>query len=937
VTGPVLGPGERVLVQRGLPAEPRTGLRGLVQGLTDWPLSRRVLAVVAIPVVATLAIGGVRVHDLLGSAAAAAADATVSRAQQAAADLAAAVGEEQLATAAHPVAPGLRITPGEVPAGAAPDDSADVPDLTRARGATDAAAGRLDRAVTAVVEPGEDVRTRALSVTAALDRLDGIRAEVDGADLPAAGTVAAIRGMTEVSGAALRLGDALAAELTDVAGQPLARAGQALVAANRQQALQDALVLVAVTRPADRAVASAELRSAETARLAAVAAFRRAADPEQRRALDAALDPGIGTDRSDALWLVVAATETPAPGPHGAGAAVPASEWWRLASAASLDEGRRSLHSRQVARAEALRRDRTERAAVEGAAALALLAAGLVVTLVAARSILLPLRRLRADAIMIAEERLPAAISRIREAGLAGPDGSDSWDVRVQPVDVRSSEEIGQVARAFDAVHVEAVRLAAEQERLRRNVNELFVNLSRRSQALVERQLALIDRLENDEADPDQLAQLFRLDHLAARMRRNNDNLMVLAGTPTAPGSARAITVLDVVRAAISETEHYERVTVRGVAPATVTGAVSHDLVHLLAELLDNATVYSPPDTTVAVDVTTGVGAGPAAGARIVVTDRGLGIPPDVLADLNARLAAPPVADAGVARRMGLYVVAHLAARHGIEVRLAPGAGGRGTTAEVDVPAAALTALGEAGGPDAAGDGRRGEAGPTERARAVPAPPVPGPREVPAAVTGAGDLTGNPTGDPAGDPDDQALDEAADEVGTPIFHELSAWFLASSRLPPADRPDRPADRPDRPEARTETPSPGPTAAVPTVPPPLADPAPDRFAGAADEGWRAVAAVARARPTGTTAAGLPRRRPMALRVPGSVAPAPDETARRGRDAASVRRHLTAYQRGLQEGRRRAGTPPGGVPDGAPHVPAVPGPGGGAGHGDEEHRR
>ncbi|MGF1653568.1 MAG: ATP-binding protein, partial [Actinomycetales bacterium] len=237
-----------------------------------------------------------------------------------------------------------------------------------------------------------------------------------------------------------------------------------------------------------------------------------------------------------------------------------------------------------------------------------------------------------------------------------------------------------------------------------------------------------IDRLENDETDPDQLAQLFRLDHLAARMRRNNDNLMVLAGSDASRGAGRALRVVDVVRAAVSETEQYERVTVRAAPHVTVAAATSHDLVHLLAELLDNATVFSAPDTTVTVDVQGGAGEG----MRIEVTDRGLGIPAEDLDQLNAKLTEPPVVDAGVPRQMGLFVVAHLARRHGIRVNLQPGVGGRGTEAIVHVPPAVLVAPdGEVPRTDVPAPGTWSAAvaasAPAAPAETLPAPVLPAP------------------------------------------------------------------------------------------------------------------------------------------------------------------------------------------------------------------
>ncbi|MGF1651812.1 MAG: ATP-binding protein, partial [Actinomycetales bacterium] len=454
-----------------------------------------------------------------------------------------------------------------------------------------------------------------------------------------------------------------------------------------------------------------------------------------------------------------------------------------------------------------------------------------------------------------------------------------------------------------------------------------------------------IDRLENDETDPDQLAQLFRLDHLAARMRRNNDNLMVLAGTTAAPRGPQAMPVLDVVRAAVSETEHYQRTTVRGVCTATVTNGISHDLVHLLAELLDNATTYSPPDTTVTVSVQRG----PSGGVRIEVTDRGLGIPVDTLGELNAKLASPPVADATVARRMGLYVVAHLAVRHGIEIHLAPSTDGPGTNAVVDVPVAVLT-------PELTATGEADDE-PAETPRVVtaapgplPTPAAPVPRRpedapslvapltrsavitVPAvsAVRAVRAVPAVPAG--RGLPVDDATDATEIDVAdTPIFHELSAWFLAPAPLPlahhlPAEGAGNAGDAEGAggsgrsgvgPTGGPPTTDPAAVrAAVATAPPRRPSAATDAFATAADEGWRTAAAVSGSHPRETTAAGLPRRRPMAHHIPGSAGPDLGEPVRRGRDAVSVRRHLTAYQNGLHEGRRRAGSPPGASGSGAP---------------------
>jgi signal transduction histidine kinase len=285
-----------------------------------------------------------------------------------------------------------------------------------------------------------------------------------------------------------------------------------------------------------------------------------------------------------------------------------------------------------------------------------------LVTLMVARSLVQSLRRLRSGALEVARTKLPQSVQRI----LADPDPIKASNQAVEPVPVFTADEIGEVARSFDVVHGQAVRLAAEQAVLRDNVNAIFINLSRRSQALVERQLALIDRLEKDEQDPDQLANLFELDHLATRMRRNSESLLVLSGSGLAKRMSRPVPIGELVGAAVSEVEQYARIDVGAPPAASVLGRVVNDLIHLVAELLDNATSYSEPNTRVSVRI---------ARTRsrelaIQITDRGVGMSDDDVRLANERLANPPDIDVGVTRRMGLYVVARLARRHSIRVKL---------------------------------------------------------------------------------------------------------------------------------------------------------------------------------------------------------------------------------------------------------------------------
>ncbi|GII91410.1 sensor histidine kinase [Sinosporangium siamense] len=282
------------------------------------------------------------------------------------------------------------------------------------------------------------------------------------------------------------------------------------------------------------------------------------------------------------------------------------------------------------------------------------------VTFAVAGSLVRPLRRLRIEALNIAGTRLPETVRVLRES----PDNVDT--PQVGSIAITSVDEIGEVARAFDEVHREAVRMAAEESRLRNNINAMFVNLSRRSQTLVERQLSLIEGLEQGEPDENRLGDLFKLDHLATRMRRNSENLLVLAGQEPARRWSQPIQLVDVARASLSEVESYERVALQVQSGVAVAGQAVSDVVHLLAELVENATSFSPRETKVTVASNRIEGGG----VMVSVSDLGIGMTQDELAQANWRLANPPTVDVSVSRRMGLFVVGRLALRHGIRVQL---------------------------------------------------------------------------------------------------------------------------------------------------------------------------------------------------------------------------------------------------------------------------
>ena len=317
-----------------------------------------------------------------------------------------------------------------------------------------------------------------------------------------------------------------------------------------------------------------------------------------------------------------------------------------------------------------------------------LLAVTIVVLMV--RSLTRSLRMLRTSALDVAQRRLPQAVESMRSGAVP--------DVTVEPVPLHTRDEVGQVARAFDTVHGQALKLAADQAALQSNVSSMFVNLSRRSQALVERQLQLIEQLESNEQDADQLSNLFQLDHLATRMRRNSENLLVLAGTDLAKRNVAPVPLVDVLRAAVSEIEQYQRIVVQAPPQATVVGRATSDVIHLLAELLDNATNFSPPDSQVVMSSMR------AQDGSIVVeiADSGVGMADHELSDANRRLATPSAVDVSASRRMGLFVVGRLGARHGIAVHLggAPmGGPGGGLTASVTLPGHLVTVSGDTAEP----------------------------------------------------------------------------------------------------------------------------------------------------------------------------------------------------------------------------------------------
>jgi signal transduction histidine kinase len=315
-----------------------------------------------------------------------------------------------------------------------------------------------------------------------------------------------------------------------------------------------------------------------------------------------------------------------------------------------------------VARSQSLEHGARQSAEFTAGVTGAVLLLVLIATLIVARSLVEPLRRLQADALQVATVRLPERVAELSEA--ADPQAA----LVIEPISVDSTDEIGKVARAFDQVHREALRLAGNEALLRGNLNTMFISLSRRSVPLIERLARMIDSLEQNEDDPDRLSNLFSMDHLVTRMRRNSENLLVLAGEEPVRKWSEPVPLADVARAATSEIEQYSRVVLNIQPGIAVSGQAAADVVHLLAEIIENATMFSPRDTPVHIsgqELSSG-------GVLIEVRDSGVGVSAPRLSEMNWRLDNPPLIDVSVSRHMGLFAVSRLAARHGIRVRLRP-------------------------------------------------------------------------------------------------------------------------------------------------------------------------------------------------------------------------------------------------------------------------
>lgn len=537
--------------------------------------------------------------------------------------------------------------------------------------------------------------------------------------------------------------------------------------------------------------------------------------------------------------------------------------------------------------------------------------ASIVVSVTTARELLGQLERLRDAAWRLANDRLPDVVERLGRG--------EKVDVAVEAPPLEfGNDEIGQVGQAFNAVQETAIRTAVEQAELRRAVRDIFLSLARRTQALLHRQLTLLDQMERRETDPDDLEALFRVDHLATRMRRNAENLIVLSGANAGRTWRRSVPMIDVIRGAVAEVEDYTRVTVLPVGPEGLVGRAVGDVIHLLAELIENALSFSPPHTPVHVR-----GEMVANGYVIEIEDRGLGMTEEDRAAANERIASHPefrLTDG--AAQLGLYVVSRLTERHGVRVQLKESPYG-GITAVVLIPLNLVTK--EAGDSD--------PASPLATRPAVAAAIAAGqPGEARAATGTLTQVSARPTGQRANEPDWNSPTVAVPQQRRPepdpaaateattgaTAAETTASGTAASKADAAQTATAEADAP----AGTTAPEAGPAASSVASPSAVAATAATQPGTTATQPSATAAAPsptapATASPAAPTSAPVTTYTPSGLPVRVRQAPAAraarrnaatPEKAHAGTDSPrapeQIRRMVSSYQSGSRRGRSDA---------------------------------
>ncbi|MBA8826706.1 signal transduction histidine kinase [Saccharopolyspora lacisalsi] len=608
--------------------------------MRNWRLRTKLLLVLLIPSIAALSLGAFQVSSDYAQA-----DTLAANSKQV-----------ELDTSAGKVVHELQRERDLTVAYIASGRTANRAELNEQRAAVDRAIEQFRSDIRQARQSSHsEVATRFAAAASDLDRLANLRKVSDNSDYPAD---AAVRAYTESVDRLLRLGERGITEINNPELVQLYLATNALSRAQEQESVKRALLAAALHSggfgPSDQRA----LLSADAELDAALSDFRKWATPAQEQAYSDTVT-GLMVDRARTVeeTALVRAQE------GNSFSDLSPQEWMRYSTeTVNLNyQVTRQLRDQLQNKVDSLASAANTQTYVAAVLVVGALILAFAIALMVARSLLLPLRTLRRSALDVADNRLPDSVDSILEE--SNPDGGHGgW---IEPIPVHTQEEIGRVARSFDAVHSQALRLASEQALLRNNVNDLFVNLARRSQTLVQRQLALIERLEQDEQDPDQLSSLFELDHLATRMRRNNENLLILGGTDLTRRMVKPVALTEVVGAAVSEVEQYARIAISEAPELAIQGRIVNDVVHLIAELLENATVYSNPDTEVTVHT-----AYRRQELVLEIRDRGVGIDASDLSEINERLVRTPEVDVSVSRRMGLYVVGQLSRRHNIGVEL---------------------------------------------------------------------------------------------------------------------------------------------------------------------------------------------------------------------------------------------------------------------------
>jgi signal transduction histidine kinase len=872
------------------------GRTGSALALKNWRVRWRLLALIAIPTVTAIALGGIRIDAAVHSA------DSFQHIEQ----LAVLGGD--VAKLAQAMEDERDITAGFIAAGR---PAARVAALRSQYATTDAMA-RAVNAHAASVGGNFPAATREqlAAVLSRIKDLQGLRAAAVQSKLP---SLPMITDYSQAIAAMFALNDEIAQGSANPALSDNVRT-LGLLSRMKDQASQQrailygALIAGQITPNALNAMTAAQAQQASD-----LATFVASTSVEQQQRYADTVTGAQDDTAQNLEQRAITLGNSNAPLDTSASSAF-ASRQWYSAMSSTIDQMRaveNSVVGTIIGQSRALQRGADRSALLTGVVVLLILILVLIVTALIARSLVRPLRRLRAGALDVAGVRLPEKVRQLSETGGSG----ESFEV--EPIDVTSTDEVGEVARAFDQVHREALRLAANEAMLRGNVNAMFVSLSRRSQSLVERQIRLIDELEQGEQDAERLSNLFRMDHLATRMRRNSENLLVLAGHETVRRWGKPVTLVDVLRAAVSEIEQYERISLNVQPGTSVAGNAVNDVVHLLAELLENATSFSPGDTPVKV-------AGHllnSGGVLLDITDQGVGMGAEEMAHANWRLENPPVVDVAVSRRMGLFVVARLAARHGIRVRLRqPELGGLTAliwlpdtliSQEITAPTTWLRRLGTLEpGPTAAVQTWDSPSShpdsPILNAPALPANdwPAPGrPAEIspfrgadgesirpadprpPMRAADTGPITAADTGPmqyvqpmreispvvvPAGAPH-------GPDARLPIYDSLeSDWFNRRGRSLQRDE--------EAPDAADNG-----TGAMP------------QWESAGDEGWRAAKGAAAPSAGGLTSAGLPRRVPQANIVPGSASARAAASTNPALSAETARSRMASFQQGVRRAR------------------------------------